>query len=380
MKRVLFFLMGIYFAGTLASCKKDIPTPISDAAPTSFTQVFTEYWNQMNANYVYWDIDTTNWDSMYTNYLPVFSGLNINSNADLKRSVGYFRQMTDGLIDSHYNLSFFPNAIKDSVVDPAIDRKKAAGTYRNQYSFIPLDTTHYLDHGFVSGSNGVTVAACGTIRHKILYFTCSEFELNAAYLSATNNGVKAALQNFFDSIQNGINIKGVIIDVRDNPGGDVSDLSFLLGHLITIPLHFGYSRAKADNGRYDYTPWINAYVTPQTGGKAQTVPVIVLADYFSASMAEATTMAVHALPTGVFIGEKTWGATGPISSNSLFDDGQFTIPGFLFAYTSSAEFKYIDGNIYEGKGFSPDINVPFNHAAVLGNDDPQLDSAINLVH
>jgi len=380
MKRVLFFLMGIYFAGTLASCKKDIPTPISDATPTSFTQVFNEYWNKMNTNYVYWDIDTTNWDSMYTNYLPIFSGLNINSNADLKRSVGYFRQMTDGLIDSHYNLSFLPNAIKDSVVDPAIDRKKAAGTYRNRYSFIQLDTTHYLDPGFVSGSNGTTIAACGTIQHKILYFTCSEFELNTAYLSATNNGVKAVLQNFFDSIQNGINIKGIIIDVRNNPGGDVSDLSFLLGHLITTPLHFGYSRAKADNGRYDYTPWINAYVTPQTGGKAQATPVIVLADYFSASMAEATTMAIHALPTGIFVGEKTWGATGPISSNSLFDDGQFTIPGFLFTYTSSAEFKYIDGTIYEGKGFSPDINVPFNHAAVLGNDDPQLDSAINLVH
>jgi carboxyl-terminal processing protease len=385
MKRIIYFLSGLYLAGVLfTSCKKDIASPINNIAPTNFNQAFNEFWNQMNVNYVYWDIDTTNWDSMYIRYQPVFSRLNINNNADLKKSVEYFRQMTDGLVDNHYNLSFFPNAIVDSSVNPALDRKFASGTYRARYSFIPLDTTHYLDNGFISGSysnsTGSVVAACGTIHHKILYFTCSAFQLNQAYLSNTNNAVKNALQTFFDSVQNASSIKGIIIDVRDNLGGDVSDLSFLIGHLINTPLHFGYTRAKTGNGKFDYSPWINAYVTPQTGGKALNIPVIVLADYFSASMAEATTMAIHALPTGIFVGEKTWGATGPLSENSLYDDGQFTIPGFSFTYTSSVAFKYIDGNIYEGKGFPPDINVPFNHTAVISGDDPQLDTAINLVH
>lgn len=383
MKRILYFLSPLCLTSILfTSCHKDISSPISTAVPTDFNQVFNDFWNQMNVNYVYWDIDSTNWDSMYTRYQPIFANLNLQNNADLVKSVSYFRQMTDGLIDSHYNLSFFPAAISNPSfeVDPAFDRKVAAGTYRTPYSFINLDTTHYLDPGVVAGSYAGTVAACGTIQHKILYFTCSDFGLNAAYLSATPNGVKDAIQNFFDSLQNGTTIKGIIIDVRDNPGGDVSDLSFLLGHLINTPLHFGYTRFKTGNGKFDYSPWINAYVTPQTGGKAVNIPVIVLADNFSASMAEATTMSIHALPTGIFVGEKTWGATGPLATNSLYDDGQFTIPGFMFTYTSSVAFKYIDGNIYEGKGFPPDIDVPYNPAAVLLKDDPQLDTAVSLVH
>jgi len=381
MKRIAYFLSGLLLTGILfTSCHKDIASPISNAAPTNFNEVFNDFWNQMNVNYVYWDIDSTNWDSMYSRYQPVFAGLDIHNNNDLRKSIKYFRQMTDGLIDSHYNLSFFPAAIVDSTIDPAVDRKIAAGTYRNSYSFIKLDTVHYLDNDLVSGSYAGIVAASATIQHKILYFTCSNFELNKAYLSASNNGVKNALQFFFDSVENSTTIKGIIIDVRDNTGGDVSDLSFLIGHLINNPLHFGYTRYKTANGKFDYSPWINAYVTPQPGGKALNIPVIVLADNFSASMGEATAMAIHALPTGIFVGERTWGATGPLADNSLLDDGQFTIPGFMFTYTSSAAFKYIDGKIYEGKGFPPDINVPFDHAAVLLNDDPQLDTAISLIH
>jgi carboxyl-terminal processing protease len=381
MKRIIYFLSGLYLTGILfTSCHKDIASPINNAAPTNFNEVFNDFWNQMNVNYVYWDIDTTNWDNMYNRYQPVFAGLDIHNNNDLKKSIGYFRQMTDGLIDSHYNLSFFPAAIVDSSVNPALDRKIASGNYRNPYKFTTLDTTHYLNNGFIAGSYAGTFAVCGTINHTILYFSCSDFGLEKAYLAATPNGVKNALQEFFDSVQNGIAIKGIIIDIRDNPGGDVSDLSFLIGHLINTPLQIGYTRFKTGNGRLDYSPWINAYVTPQSGGKAVNIPVIALADNFSASMAEATTMTIHALPTGIFIGERTWGATGPLASNSLYDDGQFTIPGFMFTYTSSVAFKYINGNIYEGIGFPPDIDVPFNHTAVLSGDDPQLDTAINHVH
>ncbi len=374
---VLIFCCACIF---FTSCKKNIPSPINSTTPTSLDDVFKDYWNQMNVNYVYWDIDTTNWDSMYYRYEPIFANLNINSNNDLKKSIGYFRQMTDGLIDCHYYLSFFPNAIKDSIVDPASDRKRRSPNYRNPYSYTTLDTAHYIDKGFVSGTYNSSFALCGTINDSILYFTCNKFDLNEAYLSSTRNGVQSAVQTFFDSIQSSYTIKKVIIDVRYNPGGDVADLSFLIGHLISSPLQFGYTRAKSGNGRLDYSPWIDAVITPQINGRSLTVPVIVLADNFSASMAEATTMAIHTLPTGVFIGETTWGATGPISENSLYDDGQFIIPDFLSAYTSSAEFKYIDGKIYEGKGFSPDIAVPYNAAAISFGDDVQLDAAINFVH
>lgn len=297
----------------------------------------------------------------------------------------YFRQMTDGLIDSHYNLTFLTNPITDSIVFPALDRKERSSSFHPPYIYISLDSLFYIDKGatsgiFVNSAKDSVFALSGTIQNKILYFNCNLFSLQEAYLSNTNNGVKNALQYFFNTLQNlPSNIHGIIVDVRYNRGGDINDLNFLLGHLISTPLHFGYTRYKSGNGRLDYTPWVDANVTPTQYVTVPNLPIVVLADNFSVSLAEAVTMAIHTMPNGTFVGETTWGATGPLTTNGIYNDGQFTISNFMFTYTSSAEFKYINDSIYEGKGFPPDINVPFNQAALQNGDDPQMDKAISLI-
>jgi len=167
--------------------------------------------------------------------------------------------------------------------------------------------------------------------------------------------------------------------VRNNHGGNLVDLDFLVGRFINKPLHFGYTHYKSGNGRLAFTPWIDATIQPQSAGKALNIPIIVLADEYSISLSEAVTMAIHTLPNGSFVGETTWGATGPIADNVLYDDGQFNVPNFLSVYTSSGAFKYIDGKIYEGKGFPPDVFVPYNLTALQTGDDLQLDKAISLV-
>jgi C-terminal processing protease CtpA/Prc len=110
------------------------------------------------------------------------------------------------------------------------------------------------------------------------------------------------------------------------------------------------------------------------------MPIIALADNYTISLAEAMAMAIKALPLGVVVGETTWGATGPITANVLYNDGPFTVPGFLSLNTSSAEFKYINDSIYEGRGFPPDISVPFNLAAINAGKDLPLEKTISLIH
>ena len=46
------------------------------------------------------------------------------------------------------------------------------------------------------------------------------------------------------------------------------------------------------------------------------------------------------------------------------------------ASVDSSEFKYLDNNIYESKGFPPDIAVPFNEGALNQGRDPALEAAI----
>ena len=366
----------------LAACKKDISNPVSGQPPASFTQAFDEFWNELNVNYVYWDIDTTNWDAVYKKYSPIFSGLRIGDTADLERSVGYFRQMTDGLIDHHFSITFTNGVIKDSSINPGEDQWRSNPAFRLSYSYLASDM-HYLDSGYQLGTDYSTgnalIAVSGTIHSDMLFFTCNQFLLSASFQASDSNGVKPVLNYFFQRLENPKGLKAIVLDFRDNPGGDANDLNFLVGQFIGQPLRVGYTRNKSGNGRLDYTPWVGVNVSPQAGAKAVTLPVYILADRYSQSMAEIITMALRALPQCRVVGETTYGATGPFAENALYDDGPFQVSDFLSVTTSSVEFKYIDGKIYEGLGFPPDYPVAFNIEAIDSGDDPQLDKALSLV-
>lgn len=383
MKNKRLLILSALSLTLLCSCRKEfsnVERPESYLAG-SFSQVFDAFWNGMNNNYLLWEADPVNWDDVYKKYKPIFAGLDIHKMDDVKKSVQYFREMTTGLSDSHFTLSFH-SPIADSIVDPARERKLAAGPLPTWYVFYNYDAAYYLDSGYVSGKDPInllngdtTRAVSGTINKNILYLGFNQFNLKAAFESA-DNGVKSVLQYFIAQLKNP-DLKGIIIDVRGNRGGSVADLNLLIGNMISNKLTIGYTRYKNGNGRLDYTPWAPAIVTPQAGAADVKVPVAALTDAWTESMGEITAMSVHALKNGFTVGQKTWGATGPLALNQMFNGGQFTAANFVFAYTSSSAFKYIDGKTYEGKGFPPDYDLAFD---LTKRGDNQLEKAISLMH
>ena len=368
----------------LISCERNLSSPFHQDQPASFSEIFESFWNKMNTHYVYWDIDTTNWNKIYYQYKPLFEKLDLKNNEDVRTSVTYFKGMTSGLIDAHYTIQFLAPPIKNTFISPALSRKKAQDDFYSPFPYTEIDKS-YLDPGYLSGSfatsdSGRLTVLCGTIHNHILYFHCNRFTLKEAHQAEGNNSAKIAIQYFFNQLNHQhAGIEGIIIDVRNNPGGSISDLSFFMGHLIESPLHFGYTRYKDGNGRLAYTPWIDAIIEPYPGCKAITNRVIALADNYTVSLAEAVTMVVHSLPSGMVVGERTWGATGPVTSEQVYNDGPFTIPGFLSVTTSSAEFKFINDIVYEGRGFPPDVVVPFDLSAWNTGKDVQLEKAIALL-
>jgi hypothetical protein len=381
MRTKIFSIVLPYLISVLAgSCKKNISLPYTGQAG-SLPQVFEAYWNKMNTNYVYWDMDTTDWDEVYRLYKPKFASLDINKQKDVDSAVGYFRQMTAGLIDGHYTITFHSPFVPGLYISPSLDRKLVSPGFRNPWSYTNIDTG-YLDKGFLTGSyvtadNLTLNAVCGTIHQNILYFQCNRFALKEAYTASGSNSIRTVLNMLFDRLQNSSGaLKGVIIDVRNNPGGKIEDLNFLAGRLVGTPLLFGYSRYKSGDGRLAYTPWIEADVVPPAANAAVTVPITVLTDSYSVSLAELFAMVIHTLPNGKVVGETTWGATGPLTDNAVYNDGQFDVGNFLSVYTSSAAFEYVDGRRYEGKGFPPDVAVPFDPTALSAGHDPCLEKAL----
>jgi hypothetical protein len=380
---VLCFFFAICLLTGIGACRKTALSPAGDLPDTTYSQLFGDFWTKMNTNYLYWDIDTTDWERVYRTYRPLFSQLDMHVAADAARAAGYFNTMTAGLTDGHYSITYGGGLFPPTTVIPSLDRKERTAGWHIAYPYLILDTA-YLDSGSVYGSyinqdRQRISAACGFIGGNILYFGCDHFGLGQAYKAETPNGVKQALTSFFSFLQiKGSSTRAIILDVRNNPGGDVSDLNFLLGRMITRKKTFGYTKYKSGSGRLDYTPWIIAELEPQPGGVAPAAPLIVLADSYSASLAEAFVMAVKTLPNATFIGETTWGATGPLTTNALYNDGSFTVSSFLSVVTASAAFQYIDGKSYEGKGYPPDIPIPFDLVALNGGRDAALEKAISL--
>jgi len=89
---------------------------------------------------------------------------------------------------------------------------------------------------------------------------------------------------------------------------------------------------------------------------------------------------VTQLPNGIFVGERTYGATGPLAPNSFYHDGSFNVGDFLKVQTSSAAFKGLDERIYENTGFTPNILVSYDKASLANGIDGQLEKAISLMH
>jgi hypothetical protein len=93
-------------------------------------------------------------------------------------------------------------------------------------------------------------------------------------------------------------------------------------------------------------------------------------------VAELITLTIHTLPNGIVIGENTWGATGPLTANYIYNDGSFDVAGFMHIETASAQFKYIDDKMYEGVGIPPDITVPYNFTQLNTGVDAVLEKAM----
>ena len=384
MKKKAIYIAITCFITIVASCKKTGPIQTNVTEPKSFSEIFETFWNKMNTGYVYWDIDQTNWDSIYREYKPKFEQLNIGNKTDLQTSVQYFDDITQNLIDSHYQINFTYQNFNPTSIYPSANWNENRFDFHSPFIYLGIDST-YLDKSFVNGiyitkDQQKIFSVSGMIRQDILYFSCSQFNLQEAYHSPQST-FKPVLDYFFNALaKSQINgLKGIIIDIRNNPGGDTADLNFFVSHLINQPLKIGYTKYKSGSGRLAFTPWIEATINPANQSVIIQAPIVVLADSYSKSMAELTTMAVRAIPNTLFIGETTWGATGPMIDYNLYNDGSFDVGSILHVYCSSAQFKYINGQSYEGRGFPPDIHVGFDYNSLKEGKDIQLEKAISIL-
>ena len=207
----------------------------------------------MNSNYVFWDIEKVDWDNMYKTYKPRFEYLDLQKNdpKSAQKAVQYLVDMTKDLADSHLDLGFNGMAsymvsgypIQGYDFNPASIRHQLRGDRAPipNKTFDFVIPNYYLTKAKVGsdlyGSFRMNMGIIPRNNKHILYLHFTSFQLLSQYLTnnATATPVKPVLDEFFRYTKDP-SVDGLILDLRGNPGGNVSDLDFLIGKLITSPM------------------------------------------------------------------------------------------------------------------------------------------------
>jgi len=97
---------------------------------TKWSDIFEGFWTGMNNNYVFWDIDTTNWDAVYDTYMPYFQSLGTfiqTTDSQYYRIDKCFTDMLANIVDGHFQMTCAwddpSTSNKDNfVVSPSLNR------------------------------------------------------------------------------------------------------------------------------------------------------------------------------------------------------------------------------------------------------------------
>jgi len=145
---------------------------------------------------------------------------------------------------------------------------------------------------------------------------------------------------------------GIILDVRDNGGGLMSNSDRLASHFFNQKTLVGYMRHKTGKGHDDFSKPYEIYVEPTNGVKYQK-KVVILTNRRCYSAANDFVNAMRYAPNATIVGDKTGGGSGlPFSSE---------LPNGWSIRFSASPIMDADMNQLEF-GIDPDIKIDMTEA------------------
>lgn len=428
MRKRTIVLLALLSVLTLVGCRKeseDFSNPNSMKCQTYLAQ-FEAVWQGMNQSYMFWSVDTVDWDARYDKYHDVFADFdNRSTSVTSAEYQAAWDSLFSGILDHHLTGRFYtPKGRFEAWVQPGsrevysrpgyhwTDRGKQLRALQlqagisNYYGFDPIA----VNDSEIPGSYFCLLPGKEVGKY-IAYFRFTSFSFNnlVTYLSALSPSDQVSAQmpvvsfygeRYYDGMSgsrgwaNRDEVEGLIIDVRGNGGGNVGDLMPVIGSLTQSNTQVGYTRVKEGLGRLDLSAWTQFYVKMPDKHLSKAKPIVMLADMNSVSCAELATLVVKNLPNGTVIGERTWGGMGALWPNSddmhdVFYNGCFgdyeywqygstySTKNFAF-YVYTSTFQFVDKNYVslEGYGIEPDIVEPYDEAKLRNGIDTQLERAL----
>ena len=420
--RKISLLILAAIALTFSSCRKtpDYVPYIGETttlAYNTYAEQFDVLWNNINTGYVFWDVDETDWDDVYERLMPQFEALDLRAkegkevkNSELK---ALYEEAMGGLIDHHMSIQVknFYSYSWDNVISisPSNNEIKKRDYYWKDNGALSNDISQFnqklvansiqgykiIDGGYEKiNTDDMHVSVCYILfqlpdGRYVPYLWQSGYKMSLI-MTGLNN-IYSSYNKAAQLIEKWMNVglkmnkkdlAGVILDNRCNSGGYLSDLNYVVSPFIKKDLEVMSTRYKEGPGRLEHSVWSPVTIKPSSENRdlaSEDIPYVVLSNIYSISMGEITTYNISQLPTGYVIGERTYGATGPLLSDAI----DLTYGGPFgdiererhYVYTSTYEIKTHEGFVPEGKGFTPNKEVLTRDAGVKG----QLDAALEYI-
>ena len=312
MKHSIYYL--VFLSLICFSCEQVI---FGDDLESSNAQENFDYlWTECLERYTFFDLKDIDWEAVRVKYQA-----QITEGMDRVELFSVLANMLNELQDGHvnlisnFNVSFFQ-----------IDQLG-----QDNFDFRIIEDNYLPPNYFVSGPfrhDFIADGAVGYIRYGS--FTGSVSEKNIGFI--------------LDRYKN---TKGLILDLRENGGGAVSDVYSILRRFVKEETIVAQSRIKSGPGKNEFTPLEDAVVTP-TRGVRYDEKVMVLVDRGTYSAGSIFSLATKEIPNLVLVGDFTGGGLGAPNGGELPNGWEYR-----FSITQTLD---LNGNNYEN-GVPPDIEA-----------------------
>lgn len=294
---------------------------------------FDALWTILDRNYCFFEYKNINWDSIYSVYsVRVTSDIN---NDALFKLMG---EMLNELKDGHVNLS-------------ASHDMTRYWQWQDDYpaNFDPVIQKHYLgnDFGIASG-----------MQYKVL-----EDNVGYLYYGSFSNDIG---EGNLDQVLNRMALcHGLIIDVRNNGGGSLTNVEKLTSRFFNERTLIGYISHKTGPGHNDFSPLYPKYVESSNRVRYQK-PVVVLTNRGCYSATNEFVSIMKYAPNVTVMGDKTGGGSGLPFSSELPN-------GWSIRFSASPMFNAEKDHIEFG--VEPDIKVEMLKSDIEKNRDTIIEAA-----
>lgn len=341
MKNIMFLIV-LFSTLLFTACEKpgiaqENNTPINN---------FERIWQDFDQYYGLFEVKQIKWDSMYQVYRP-----QIDDQMNDEEFYNIITSMLAPLHDNHVSLipvnsplprwsNDFENGLPkyDHLLDLDLLKSKYLKDFKE---FGPLG------YGWVQGYN-------------VGYIHITSFE----------NSTKPYAKVLDDAISTFKNADGIIVDIRDNPGGFDPTVQYVAGRFANENKRYMTTRKRNGPKHTDFTATTEWYVSP-TGSTQFTKPVLLLTTRFTQSGGETFTLAMKELSNVTLVGDTTSGAFSDNIYRDLYN-------GWIFSI-SVGDYRAADGRSYEGTGIAPDVQIVNTRENVLAGQDRVLERAIEIL-